>query len=64
MKLMNVGSRKFILLDGTAVGPMDIVEVDDQEGTALAEGYPEEWKVIEAPKEEKAVEEQPKKKKK
>ena len=63
MKLMNVGSRKFILLSGAQAVPMDIVEVDDKEGAALAEGYPEEWKVIEAPKAEK-VEEQPKKKKK
>lgn len=61
MKLMNVGSRCFLIPD--PVKPMDVIEVDDAKGKELAEGYPEEWKVIEAPKEQEAQKE-PKKKRK
>ena len=69
MKLMNISQRKFILSGDKEVKPMDIVEVDDVEGTSLYEGYSGEWKIVEAPKmveEKKDVEvkaEEPNKKK-
>lgn len=63
MRLLNIGQRKFVLSVGE-VKPMDVVEVDDEEGLAIAEGYPEEFKLLDEPKKEVKAEEQPKKKKK
>lgn len=63
MRLLNVGQRKFVLSVGE-VKPMDVVEVEDAEGLAIAEGYPEEFKLLDDPKKEVKAEEQPKKKKK